>query len=175
MIQMLTAAILVIFPLCMAYAAFTDLLTMTIANRVSLLLIVSFFCIAPMAGLGFQEIGNHVAAMLVVFVICFGLFAANTMGGGDAKLLSASALWFGLGTELMTFLILVTAIGGLLCLFILKARSQAGIYIMSRIPLTHNLTAAQGVPYGIAIGAAGLITYPDTVIMQQVMAQLAAG
>lgn len=173
---MLTAAILVIFPLCMAYAAFTDLLTMTIANRVSLLLIVSFFCIAPMAGLGLHEIGNHVAAMLVVFVICFGLFAANTMGGGDAKLLSASALWFGLGTELMTFMILVTVTGGLLCLFILKARSPAGIYIMSRIPLTHNLTAAsQGVPYGIAIGAAGLITYPDTAIMQQVMAQLAAG
>ncbi|VVT30797.1 prepilin peptidase [Rhizobium sp. EC-SD404] len=172
---MLTAAILVIFPLCMAYAAFSDLLTMTIANRVSLLLVASFFLIAPFAGLQFYDVGNHVAAMLIVFVVCFGLFAVNTMGGGDAKLLSASALWFGLGTELLTFLILVTAIGGLLCLFILKARSPAGFYIMSRIPLTHNLTTAQGVPYGIAIGAAGLITYPDTAIMQQVMAQLAAG
>lgn len=164
-----------VFPLLMAYAAFSDLLTMTIPNRVSLLLVATFTVLALVIGLDAVPLISHFLAATLVFVVCFGFFAAGVMGGGDAKLLSASALWFGLGTELMTFLILVTAIGGLLCLFILKARSPAGIYIMSRIPLTHNLTAAQGVPYGIAIGAAGLITYPDTAIMQQVMAQLAAG
>jgi prepilin peptidase CpaA len=172
---MIEALALAVFPLLMAYAAFSDLLTMTIPNRVSLLLVATFLALAFTLGFDTVPLGSHFLAAALVFVVCFGLFAANVMGGGDAKLLSASALWFGLGTELMTFLILVTAIGGILCLFILKARSPAGIYIMSRIPLTHNLTAAQGVPYGIAIGAAGLITYPDTAIMQQVMAQLAAG
>lgn len=173
---MTEAAIIVIFPLLMAYGAFSDLLTMTIPNRVSLILVVSFVVLAAATGMHLATFAHHLAAMLVVFVACFGLFAANVMGGGDAKLLSASALWFGLGTELMSFLILVTAIGGLLCLVILKARTPAGLYILSRVPLTHNLTASkQGVPYGIAIGAAGLLCYPDTVLMQQLILRIAQG
>ena len=44
---MLEALIFVVFPFCMAFAAISDMLSMTIANRVSVVLIVAFTIIAP--------------------------------------------------------------------------------------------------------------------------------
>ncbi|HEU4986579.1 MAG TPA: peptidase, partial [Rhizobiaceae bacterium] len=48
---MLEAAILVIFPFCMVFAAVSDLLSMTIANRVSIILMAAFAAVAPMSGM----------------------------------------------------------------------------------------------------------------------------
>ncbi len=45
--RMVAAAIFVMFPLCLAIAAFSDLFTMTIPNRVSIILVLSFLAIAP--------------------------------------------------------------------------------------------------------------------------------
>ena len=44
---MIVAAILLVFPLCLVFAAISDLLTMTIPNRVSLILMISFAVLAP--------------------------------------------------------------------------------------------------------------------------------
>ena len=170
---MTQAIIFAVFPLLLAYAAFSDLLTMMIPNRVSLLLIATFLGLAYLIGLDAGTVGNHLLAMLVTFLFCFGMFAAGVMGGGDAKLLTATALWFGFGQTLLVFLLLTSVIGGVLTLMLLQARTPAGAYLMARLPLTHNLTNPTiGVPYGIAIGGAGLICYPETVIMQWAMANL---
>ena len=59
---MLVAAIVVIFPLCLAYAAFSDMFTMTIPNRVSIILIVSFALIAPLTGMAWRVYAQHFAA-----------------------------------------------------------------------------------------------------------------
>ena len=101
---MIQAAILVIFPLCMAVAAFSDLFTMTIPNRVSMILLASFLIVAPLAGLGLVDIGWHLLAGLCVFAVVFVLFAFNTMGGGDAKVLTASAVWFGFNDSLVVYM-----------------------------------------------------------------------
>ncbi|MDE1990940.1 MAG: prepilin peptidase, partial [Rhizobiaceae bacterium] len=108
---MLEAATLLIFPLCLTAAALSDLFTMTIPNRVSLILLGAFVVLAPLLGVPLPLIGMHFAAAAIVFFVCFALFAANVMGGGDAKLLAASALWFGFGPSLASFLIYVTCIG----------------------------------------------------------------
>ncbi len=100
---MVQAAILMVFPLCLAVAAISDLLTMTIPNRVSAILLASFLIVAPLAGLSPQGIALHLMAGLVVFSVCFSLFAMNVMGGGDAKLLTAAAVWFGWNQALMLF------------------------------------------------------------------------
>lgn len=50
---MTEAAIFVVFPFCLGFAAFSDLLTMTIPNRVSVVLLGSFLVVALMAGLDF--------------------------------------------------------------------------------------------------------------------------
>ena len=46
-----TALALVLFPAMMAFAASSDLLTMTISNRVSATLIVGFFVLALIVGM----------------------------------------------------------------------------------------------------------------------------
>ncbi|MGO4139641.1 prepilin peptidase, partial [Rhizobium brockwellii] len=89
------ASVFVILPLCLAMAAFSDLFTMTIPTRISVILIASFLVLAPFSGLGLEMIGMHLDGAAIVFSACFALFAFNVMGGGDAKMLSATALWFG--------------------------------------------------------------------------------
>lgn len=59
---MINATILVVFPFSLALAALSDLLTMTIPNRVSLVLLVSFFFVAPLAGLDLAQLGLHTVA-----------------------------------------------------------------------------------------------------------------
>ena len=53
--------LLTIFPGAMAFAAATDLFTMTVPNRLVLVLTAGFFILAPMVGLGWADIGLHVA------------------------------------------------------------------------------------------------------------------
>ena len=102
---MIEAMILIIFPACLAFAAVMDLLTMTIPNRVSIILACSFFASAVFVGLSSSEIGEHLAVGVIVFVACFALFSFNVMGGGDAKLLTAAAMWFGLDRSLLEFVV----------------------------------------------------------------------
>jgi prepilin peptidase CpaA len=165
---MVTAAILVIFPLCMAMAACSDLLTMTIPNRLSIVLLASFVAIAPFAGLSFQEILIHLGAGAIVFAACFALFALNIMGGGDAKILTASAVWFGLNSSLTAYLVNVSIFGGLLSVVILLLRSNHNLIVISRLPVPVTMLHAKKVPYGIAIGAAALTAYPSSPIVQAV-------
>ena len=167
---MLNSAIMVVFPLCLAFAAISDALTMTIPNRVSIILLVSFAVIAPLAGLSWHAYAMHFAAGLFVFVVCFGLFGLGAMGGGDAKLLTATAVWFGLNMELLNFMIAVAMIGGLLTIVLVIARSRMFLLSAKLGPVAHLFEPKAGVPYGIAIGIAGLIYYPQTPLMQVALA-----
>ncbi|MBK5565656.1 prepilin peptidase [Ensifer sp. 2YAB10] len=169
---MTEAAIFVVFPFCLGFAAFSDLLTMTIPNRVSVILLASFFVVALLAGLDFIEIGQHLAAALAVFVVCFGLFAANVMGGGDAKLLTASAIWFGFTPSLTAFLLYVSVFGGMLTLAILMLRRQEDTILASGIPVPQLLLTAKKIPYGIAIALGGFAAYPSSPLMEAAFARL---
>ena len=159
---MITAAILVVFPLCMAMAACSDLLTMTIPNRLSIVLLVSFVAIAPFAGLGAYDLAMHLGAGAAVFAACFALFAFGIMGGGDAKILTASAVWFGLNESLVAYLAYVSIFGGLLSLVVLAIRANENLILIARIPVPQTMLHVKKVPYGIAIGAAAFCTYPSS-------------
>jgi prepilin peptidase CpaA len=161
---MIAAIVFVVFPLCLAMAAASDLLTMTIPNRVSLLMAASFLAIAPLAGLSLNEIAFSVLAALVVFAVCFVLFALNTMGGGDAKLLSAAALWFGFTPAMLLFVSSVGLAGGVLTLTILLMRTQSNAILAMGVPLPNSLIFAKKIPYGIAIAAGGFIAFPSSPI-----------
>jgi len=54
---MLEALIFVVFPFCMLFAAISDMLSMTIANRVSVLLVVVFALVAPLTGMEWTAYG----------------------------------------------------------------------------------------------------------------------
>lgn len=164
------AAIFVVFPLCLALAAFSDLFTMTIPNRVSAILLAAFVIVAPFAGLGIQDILMNFGAAMIVFTFCFALFALNIMGGGDAKLLTACAVWFGFDHSLFTFLAYVSLFGGALTLVVLMLRKQENALLASGLPLPHLLFTAKKIPYGIAIGLGGFVAYPASPLMMAALA-----
>ena len=170
---MVEASIFVILPLCLAMAAFTDILTMKIPNRVSVVLALSFFAVAPFSGMDLATIGWSVAAALAVFSGCFALFALNVMGGGDAKILSAAALWYGFNIDLVAFLTLTGVFGGFLALVILFIRANQDILLVTPIPIPmHFFKQRAGIPYGVAIGAAAFTTFPDSQIFVQALDRL---
>jgi prepilin peptidase CpaA len=154
-----------IFPAAMAFSAATDLFTMTVPNRIALLLVASFFVLAPLVGLGWTELGLHVALALVALVVSFVLFSFGWIGGGDAKLFAATCLWLG-PQALLDYGVLAALLGGVLTL---------GLLFWRRFPLPATLTSQdwlvrlhsprEGVPYGIALAAAGLMVYPQTPFM----------
>jgi prepilin peptidase CpaA len=81
-----------IFPVFMAFAAASDRLTMTISNKVSLVLIAGFVVFGLAIDMSYTQMGWHFAIFIVVLAIGFCLFASVTIGGGDAKLAAATAL-----------------------------------------------------------------------------------
>jgi prepilin peptidase CpaA len=168
---MVDAGIFLIFPLCMAVAALSDLFTMTIPNRVSIILAAAFVLIVPFVGLPASVIGMHFVGALVVFAACFAFFALNVMGGGDAKLLSAAALWFGFDQSLLLFAVYVSVIGGMMTMLILVMRSQADVFAAIGMPVPHSLMHAKKIPYGIAIGIGGFLAYPSSPLMMAALSQ----
>jgi len=160
---MIEAAILFVFPFAMVFAAVSDFLSMTIRNRVSLCLAGAFLLIAPFTGMGWADIGLHVAAGMIVLAVGFGLFAIRAMGGGDAKLLAATAVWTGFGASLLYYAVLASMLGGVLTLLILFYRRSAIAVFAGQIECLRRLgDRSEGIPYGIALGLAGLLTFPQT-------------
>lgn len=158
----LDAVRLVVFPALMAFAASSDLLTMTISNRLSLALSAAFLAMALFTGMPLQVVGMHVLAAAIVLTIGFIFFAQGWIGGGDAKLVAATALWFGFD-HLLDYMIHASIFGGALTLLLLQFRKMPLPALLARqgwIMRLHDTGA--GVPYGIALAAAALIVYPKT-------------
>ena len=162
--------LLILFPFLMAYAAASDLLTMLIPNRISLALVAGFALLALTGPMSWVEIGYHCGAGALVLVATFTLFAFGIIGGGDAKLAAATALWLGLD-GLGDYLLVASIFGGALTLAILFARSHPLPYRIARMPFALHLHDAKtGIPYGIALAAAALLVLPDTEIWTRALA-----
>jgi prepilin peptidase CpaA len=160
------AVTLMLFPALMAFAASSDLLTMTISNRVSFILIAGFFALALVIGMSPAVILTHVGAAAVVLVVAFVFFAQGWIGGGDAKLAAATALWLGFD-HLLAYLIYASLFGGLLTFVLLQVRTMPLPSLLTGQPWAERLHRKDaGVPYGIALAAAALAVYPDTVWMR---------
>src|SRR5258707_8881284 len=95
MVMLTDAVRLLLFPSLMAFAASSDLFTMTISNRVTLILVAGFFALALYSGMNPQAMMWHAGAALAVLAVTFVFFARGWIGGGDAKLPAATALWLG--------------------------------------------------------------------------------
>ena len=121
-IDMLTDAIrLLLFPALMAFAASSDLLTMTISNRVSLALAGGFLLLALVTGMSLAASACISRAAALVLVVAFTAFPFGWIGGGDAKLAAATALWFGFD-YLLEYLVYASLFGGALTLLLIQFR-----------------------------------------------------
>src|SRR5476649_2259315 len=163
---MLTDVIrLLLFPALMAFAASSDLLTMTISNRLSLALAGGFFQLALVTGMSFAAIGMHLAAAALVLTISFGFFSMGWIGGGDAKLAAATALWFGFDF-LLDYLVYASLFGGVLTVLLIQFRRLPLPAPLARQPWILRLhETGGGIPYGIALAAAALAVYQKTAWM----------
>jgi prepilin peptidase CpaA len=162
MIMLTDAARLLLFPALMAFAASSDLFTMTISNRLSLALTGGFFLLALITGMSLTAFGMHVGAAAVVLVAAFIFFSQGWIGGGDAKLAAATALWFGFA-HLLDYLLYASLFGGVLTVLLLEFRKLVLPQMLARQPWIQRLHATgAGVPYGIALAAAALLVYPNT-------------
>jgi prepilin peptidase CpaA len=158
----LDIARLLLFPALMAFAAASDLLTMTISNRVSLMMAAGFLILALASGMGFAEIVSHFGAGATVLVVAFGCFAMGWVGGGDAKVASTAALWFGFA-HLMNYLLYASVFGGALTLLLLQFRQWPLPYALTGQAWLLRLHAKDsGIPYGIALAIGALMVYPET-------------
>lgn len=163
----MNAVALFVFPLLMAFAASSDLLTMRISNRLVLALVAGFFLVALIINMPMQELSAHLGAALLVLVVAFTFFAFGWIGGGDAKFAAATTLWLGFAFAL-PYVVYAALLGGALTLAILGLR---------RFPLPPQLARFDwiarlhdhktGVPYGIALAAAGMLVYVDTPVFTQ--------
>jgi prepilin peptidase CpaA len=64
--MILDIARLLLFPALMAFAAASDLFTMTISNRVSLALLAGFLVLAPLCGMGLPDLYPFVLSPPVI-------------------------------------------------------------------------------------------------------------
>jgi prepilin peptidase CpaA len=159
----LTEAIeLTLFPAIMAFAASSDLFTMTIANRVSIVLVAGFGLLAVLTGTGAVDLLSHIGAAALVLAVVFVFFTRGWIGGGDAKLASATVLWLGFA-HLADYLFYASIFGGALTLAIIYFRSvPLPRFFIGRHWAERLHHRDSGVPYGIALAAAALVVYPHT-------------
>ncbi len=159
---MIEFILLLTFPVAMAFAAANDLFTMKIPNKISLVLIACFLAAALVIRMPLELFGTHIGIAAAVLTATFVLFSYNLLGGGDAKLMAAGALWMG-PEHALPYLAYLTIFGGVLAVGILFYRKFIPANALPLPPWAMRLhVTGTGIPYGIAIAAAGLMLYPST-------------
>lgn len=165
----LSETTLIIFPAILIVAAVCDLMTMTIPNRISLILVALFPVAALLGGFSAADTGWHVLAGAGFLVLGFSMFAMNWIGGGDAKLAAATALWIG-PAALLEWTVMFAIFGGILTFALLAARRTLLPLVLANQPWISRLHDPRtGVPYGIALSAAGLIIFPHTELFKALL------
>lgn len=158
------------FPVAMAIAASSDLLTMRISNKLVLVLTAGFFVLAVAINLPLQQFAMHVLCALIVLAVAFGLFALRLIGGGDAKLAAATTLWLGFGMTL-PYLAYTALFGGVLTIAILLMRGLPLSPVLARMGWLARLhNKRSGIPYGIAMAVAGIMVYSNSAIFERLAA-----
>jgi prepilin peptidase CpaA len=166
MTLLIDVARLLVFPAVMAFAASSDLFTMTISNRISLILVVGFVALAVGTGMPVGEMLDHAGAGGLVLAVAFMLFLFGQVGGGDAKLAAATALWLG-WAHLVDYLLYASILGGALTLALLEFRKfSLPRMLTGKVWVERLHKPGGGVPYGIALAIAALVVYPSTIWMQ---------
>ncbi len=145
------------------FAGWSDFRGLQIPNMVHVLIVAAFvpaFSAAYFAGAHvFSPISSHAEAAAITLAVTFAFFCFRVFGGGDAKLLSAYALWAGL-RGMPPLLVYMAFSGFLLALFsiaIRKAKPFKNVHEGSWI--AQMQAGGNRVPYGIPIVIGAFLTF----------------
>ena len=161
----LAGGLSLVLPALLVVAALRDLISFTIPNWISLSLVAAFPVVALVAGLPLTDIGVHALVGAAALVVGVGLFALGWVGGGDAKLLGAAALWLG-WPGVGPFLVATALAGGVLTGLLLGLRSGfLGAWASQGPPWLARLARpGEPVPYGVAIAVGALAALPESLV-----------
>jgi prepilin peptidase CpaA len=157
--------LILVFVFFLAFAAIKDAMSFTIPNWLNASIALTFPLAAAFLGMGWMEFGLHLAVGAGALVIGMALFAPGWIGGGDAKLIAAAALWFG-WPDAMMFLAKSALMGGVLAFVLILLRRLVPATSLSagwvaRTPLAVGAPA----PYGIALAAGAFWTLPGSALL----------
>lgn len=148
-----------VFVATMIYAGVVDVRSFQVPNWIPVVMVVAFFPAAIAKGLDAAAIIRHLGAGAAALAVGIVL-ALRWMGGGDAKLLAASAVWVG-GSWLLAYALLVSLMGGVVALLLIAFRKTPLPSRLGEIGWVRRLHSEdQGIPYAVAIAAAALILFP---------------
>ncbi len=129
----------------------SDIMSLRIPNTHSVTILLCFVPAYLATPPVFSPLWHHLAALFLIFAVTYAMFFAGMMGGGDAKLASALALWAGL-RGLIPFVFFMSLAGGLLAAVTLVIRKKkpfqnprAGSWI------AEVQSGKDAIPYGVAI------------------------
>lgn len=144
-------------------AAVQDIAYLKIPNAVILTLAVGFLPCALAAGLPWTVIGTNFLVGFGAFFIGLILFAFKLAGGGDGKLIAASALWFGWNMSLVQFLFYTAIFGGGLAVFVLFVRQTPAPHFLAKQDWFLRLQEpGGGLPYAVAVALGSLFALPNS-------------
>jgi len=158
--------VLVALPLLLTVAGIYDLASFTIPNALSAVLAALFLAFAASAGFSFGLLGWHLAAGVAGLALGFILFALGWIGGGDAKLFAAIALWLGF-SDLLPYAVIASLFGGGLTIMLVLARQlPLPALLAGRDWLVRLHDARSGIPYGVALAAGAFVLLPYSEIFR---------
>lgn len=158
---------LVVFPALVITGALRDLTTYTIPNWLSVALVAGFPIAALAVGLPLPVVGFHFAIGVAALIAGMVMFALRWIGGGDAKLFAAAALWLG-WPALMTYLAVTGLAGGALAIGLLGLRSPLlrGYVLSGPAWFVRLAEPNENAPYGVAIAVGALVAFPASTLVQ---------
>lgn len=165
----LASVIFFLFSIPLIIAALNDAASMKIPNWVSVALIAGYFLIVPFVWQGFADFGVHLLVGLTFLVAGFAMFAFGWLGGGDAKLMAAAALWM-TWPDSVVFILYTTLFGAALGLFLLVGRAFIPVRVMTSAWMYTMFKDQKKMPYGLAIAAGGIYTISQSAIMKVALA-----
>lgn len=166
MTPLLMLVVLSVFPAALLIAAANDLYEFKIPNWISATLFAACFAAGAVLGAPTHVLIEGAMLAGAALAVGFALFAFNVIGGGDAKLFAAVAPWIGL-SGLLPFLFNTAFAGGVLAVALILFRKTPPLPIYAQAPWVMRLhQTPKSIPYGVAIAAGGLITFPQTPYFQ---------
>jgi len=147
----------------MLAAAYKDATTMTIPNWISIVLISGFFLAIPFVWPNWSEFGIHILVGISFFLGGFAMFAFGWLGGGDAKLMAATALWWQ-WPDAILYILYTTLLGAALAIFLIIGRKYIPVKVLTSPWAYKMFKDEKKMPYGLALAAGALLTLPQSTL-----------